>query len=93
MGYAVEKRFSAHHQFSFGKLMKCDTCQQESEIIMRVVVAQGYNRSLARPLLNCPACFEKKEQSKSAQGSGLRAPGSSPEPRTPSQEPNTGGVR
>ena len=34
-------------------------------MVMRVVVAKGYNRSLARPLFNCPACFEQKEQSKS----------------------------
>ena len=31
---------------------------------MRVVIAKDYNRALARPLFNCPACFEKKEQSK-----------------------------
>jgi len=31
---------------------------------MRVVVAKDYNRALARPLYNCPSCFEKKEQSK-----------------------------
>ena len=44
--------------------MKCDTCKQESEIVMRVMIAQHYNRSLARPIFNCPACFEKKEQTK-----------------------------
>ena len=32
---------------------------------MRVVIAKDYNRALARPLFNCPACFEKKEQGKS----------------------------
>ena len=31
---------------------------------MRVVVAKGYNRALANPLYNCPACFEKKEHTK-----------------------------
>jgi hypothetical protein len=31
---------------------------------MRVVIAKDYNRSLARPLLNCPDCFEQKEQQK-----------------------------
>ena len=52
--------------------MRCDTCQQESDSVMRVVVAKGYNRSLARPLYNCPDCFEKKEQTKALgiQGSG-----------------------
>ena len=45
--------------------MRCDTCKEESALVMRVVVAKGYNRSLARPVFNCPGCFEKKEQSKS----------------------------
>ena len=31
---------------------------------MRVMIAQGYNRSLARPLFNCPSCYEKKESTK-----------------------------
>jgi hypothetical protein len=44
--------------------MKCDTCKQETETLMRVVIAKGYNRALARPVFNCPKCFEKKEQSK-----------------------------
>ena len=44
---------------------------------MRVVVAKDYNRSLARPLFNCPACFEEKERSKDAQGSRLEAEGKS----------------
>jgi len=45
-------------------MMRCDTCKQESPVVMRVVVAKDYNRALARPLYNCPSCFEKKEQSK-----------------------------
>jgi len=45
--------------------------------VMRVVVDKGYNRSLARPLFNCPACFEKKEQLKNAQSSRLKAEGES----------------
>ncbi len=44
--------------------MRCDTCKEESPVVLRVVIAKGYNRALARPLFNCPACFEKKEQSK-----------------------------
>ncbi len=44
--------------------MRCDTCKQESPIVMRVVVAKSYNRALARPLYNCPSCFEQKEQTK-----------------------------
>ena len=57
--------------------MRCDTCQQESDRVMRVVVDKGYNRSLARPLFNCPACFEKKEQSKNVQGSRFKVEGES----------------
>lgn len=44
--------------------MQCDTCKQDSPVVMRVVVAKDYNRALARPLYNCPACFEKKEQAR-----------------------------
>jgi hypothetical protein len=44
--------------------MRCDTCKEESAVVMRVMVAKGYNRSLARPIFNCPACFEKKEHAK-----------------------------
>ena len=44
--------------------MRCDTCKEESPIVMRVVIAKDYNRSLARPLFNCPRCFEKKAQTK-----------------------------
>lgn len=45
--------------------MRCDTCHQDSPVILRVVVAKDYNRALARPLFNCPQCYEKKEQHKS----------------------------
>ena len=55
--------------------MRCDTCKQESELVLRVVIAKNYDRSLARPLFNCPVCFEKKEQFKSAEGSKLKAGG------------------
>ena len=44
--------------------MRCDTCKQESALVMRVVIAKDYNRSLARPVFNCPSCFERKEQRK-----------------------------
>ena len=57
--------------------MKCDTCKQESDVILRVMIAKDYNRALARPLFNCPKCFEKKEQSKNAPGSRLKAEGKS----------------
>ena len=55
--------------------MKCDTCKQESPVVMRVVVARGYNRSLARPLFNCPDCFEKKERDKAVQDSRSKVQG------------------
>ena len=44
--------------------MKCNTCKQESEVVLRVVIAKDYNRVLARPIYNCAGCFEKKEQAK-----------------------------
>jgi hypothetical protein len=62
--------------------MKCDTCKQESPVVMRVVIAKGYNRSLARPLFNCPSCFERKEDTK--QRSRLEA--RSPYPEPPAKE-------
>ena len=52
--------------------MRCDTCQKEAPIVLRVVVAKGYDRSLSRPIFNCPECFEKKEQAKQDRGSSLR---------------------
>ena len=44
--------------------MRCDTCKRESPVVLRVVIAKDYNRSLARPLFNCPACYEEKEHHK-----------------------------
>ena len=44
--------------------MKCDTCKQEADKVLRVVIDKDYNRALARPIFNCPACYEKKEQAK-----------------------------
>lgn len=54
--------------------MKCDTCQRDTETVLRVMIASGYNRALARPLYNCSECFEKKEQAKRA-GGGSERPG------------------
>jgi hypothetical protein len=49
--------------------MRCDTCHQESPQVVRVVIAKDYNRALARPVYNCPACFDAKErQRQSASG-------------------------
>ena len=55
--------------------MRCDTCKQESPVVLRVVIAKDYNRSLARPIFNCPACYESKEQRKGRSG---RADGPQP---------------
>lgn len=42
-------------------------------MVMRVVIAKGYNRALGKALYNCPACFEKKERI--TQGRGMRGEG------------------
>lgn len=42
------------------QILKCDTCGKETETVSRVVVDAGYNRSNARPVYNCPECYEKK---------------------------------
>lgn len=42
--------------------MRCDTCKKESPVVLRVVIAKDYNRALARPLFNCPDCFDQKDQ-------------------------------
>lgn len=44
--------------------MRCDTCKKEVKEVMRVIVYKDYDRSLARPIYNCPECFAKKEKSK-----------------------------
>ncbi len=40
--------------------LRCDTCGKPSKTVSRVVVDSGYNRANARPLYNCPECYEKK---------------------------------
>jgi hypothetical protein len=40
--------------------LKCDTCGKSTPRVSRVVVDAGYNRANARPLYNCPECYEKK---------------------------------
>ncbi len=47
--------------------MRCNTCHQESALVKRVVVDRAYNRALARALYNCPACFDRKERTRSAE--------------------------
>ena len=46
------------------KIMTCDTCHSEVPEVSRVVLHAGYNRMTAKPLYNCPACFEAKERLK-----------------------------
>ncbi len=50
-------------------MIKCDTCGKESAEVKRVIVDAGYDRVLAKPLYNCPACYEKKEESKKKRSS------------------------
>jgi uncharacterized Zn finger protein len=42
------------------QVLKCDTCGKESPRVSRVVVDSGYNRANARPVYNCPECYEAK---------------------------------
>jgi uncharacterized Zn finger protein len=51
------------------KDMKCDTCGKETAEVRRVVIDSGYDRTLARAMYTCPACYEKKESSR-----GLKRP-------------------
>ena len=46
-------------------LLRCDTCGRLTASVSRVVIDQGYDRSNARPLWNCPECYEKKERLRS----------------------------
>ena len=48
--------------------MKGDTCGKDVEEVKRVVVDEGYDRTLSKALYNCLDCYEKKLRSrKSAQ--------------------------
>jgi hypothetical protein len=42
------------------QILRCDTCGKKTATVSRVVVDSGYNRANARPLYNCPECYEKK---------------------------------
>lgn len=48
--------------------MKCDTCGKEVLEVRRVVVDADYDRSMARALYNCPACYAKKESDRAQRG-------------------------
>ncbi len=40
--------------------LRCDTCGRVTPTVSRVVIDTGYNRANARPLYNCPECYERK---------------------------------
>ncbi|MFH0732566.1 MAG: hypothetical protein V2A72_06565 [Candidatus Omnitrophota bacterium] len=40
--------------------MKCDTCYKETDVVKRVVVDSGYDKTLAKPMYNCSSCYEEK---------------------------------
>jgi len=44
--------------------MRCDTCGRDVPEVKRVVIAPGYDRTLAKAIYNCPECYEKKEKAK-----------------------------
>ena len=46
--------------------MICDTCGKDSPIVSRVVIDKDYNRANARPVYNCPECFERKNRERMA---------------------------
>ena len=49
--------------------MKCDTCHKETKEVRRVIIDNGYDKTLSKAIYNCPECFKKKdEQRKKAQG-------------------------
>ena len=50
--------------------LRCDTCGKVSAEVKRVVLDSGYNRANARPLYNCPDCYEAKRHQRDAAGSG-----------------------
>jgi hypothetical protein len=51
---------------SESRALRCDTCGKETPVVSRVVVDEGYNRANARPLYNCPECYDKKLKERSA---------------------------
>jgi uncharacterized Zn finger protein len=50
--------------------MRCDTCGKDVKEVRRVVVDEGYDRVMAKPLYNCPDCYAKKEATKARRKSG-----------------------
>ena len=52
--------------------LRCDTCGRVSSEVKRVVLDSGYNRANARPLYNCPECYEAKRREREAAAAGAR---------------------
>ncbi|HEX9842232.1 MAG TPA: hypothetical protein VGC20_05755 [bacterium] len=50
--------------------LRCDTCGKPSARLSRVVIDEGYNRADARPIWNCPECYERKNQERRQRESG-----------------------
>jgi uncharacterized protein with PIN domain len=48
------------------EMLRCDTCGRPAATVARVVVEAGYNRANARPIYNCPECYEKKNRERLA---------------------------
>ena len=44
--------------------MKCATCHKETKEVKRVVIDNGYDKTLAKAVYNCPSCYEKKIQAR-----------------------------
>lgn len=49
---------------------RCDTCGRMTDRVTRVVVDAGYNRANARPLYNCPECYEAKLRQRLGEAAG-----------------------
>ncbi|MBI4352666.1 MAG: hypothetical protein HY593_01945 [Candidatus Omnitrophica bacterium] len=65
---------TSHFLFDKLKSMRCDTCGKEVTEVSRVMVDAGYDRTLARPLYNCPECFKKKEEAKARNRNQQKTP-------------------
>jgi uncharacterized protein with PIN domain len=51
------------------KLVRCDTCGMLVVSVSRVVIDEGYDRSMSKAIYNCPECFAKKEQKRNKSSS------------------------
>ncbi len=55
------------------ELLRCDTCGKLTPTVSRVVVDAEYNRANARPIYNCPVCYEEKLSARHTAPAGPRA--------------------